>query len=363
MIPLVKPFMPPKDMLMPRLEAILYSGYIAEGEATLKFEETFGQLIKNPLCLSTNSGTAALHIALLLTGAGPGTEVISTALTAEPTNTTIALTGAKVVFADVNPRNGLIDPKSIEEKITEKTKAICVVHYAGMVCDLEKISAISKKYNIPVIEDAAHAFYAKWHNSFIGNISPYTIFSFQAIKHITTVDGGMLCLNNGEEYTRARKLRWFGLDKKIPRLENNITEPGYKYHMNNVNATIGLTQLEHLTTNVFRYIENGKYFDQTLRNIPGLTLVEYSPNSEPSYWLYTVLVENREGFIQKLREHGIESSILHLRNDRHEIFKKNMNYQLPNLDYFYNHFVHIPCGWWVDESSREMIAETIKSGW
>ena len=124
MIPIVKPFLPTPEELMPALQETLYSGYIAEGEKVYEFEKEFGDYIQNPMALSVNSGTAALHIALMLAGVGPGDEVISTVLTAEPTNVAIKLVGAKVVWADVQASTGLLDPKSVRERITDKTKAI-----------------------------------------------------------------------------------------------------------------------------------------------------------------------------------------------------------------------------------------------
>jgi dTDP-4-amino-4,6-dideoxygalactose transaminase len=362
MIPLVKPFLPPKANLLKKLEDVIYSGYIAEGEAVAEFEKQLSIILNNPYCLTLNSGTAALHIALNLIGINEGDEVISTALTAEPTNTTILLTGANVIFADVEIETGLISPESIEERITEKTKAIVVVHYAGMVCDMDRINEISRKHNIPVVEDAAHAFLAKYDNNYIGNNSRFTCFSFQAIKHLTTIDGGLICLKNEEDYTRARKMRWFGLDKKVPRLEANITEAGYKYHMNNVNATIGLVQLEYLNENVNRYIENGKFFDEELKNIEGLILLPYHENTQPSYWLYTLKVNRRFEFIEMLQSHGVSASPLHLRNDRHIVFK-SINNETPNLDVFYEEFVHIPCGWWLSDSDKAKIVGLIKMGW
>jgi perosamine synthetase len=362
MISLVKPYLPSSENLMKLLESTLYSGYIAEGELTYRFESELSTLLGNPYCISLNSGTAALHIALMLIGVGKDDEVISTALTAEPTNTTIALTGAKVVFSDVEYLTGLISPDAIEVNITERTKAIMVVHYAGMVCDMDRINEISRKYNIPVIEDAAHAFMSKFNNKYIGSNSSYTCFSFQAIKHLTTIDGGLLCLKNEAEYLRAKRLRWFGLDKKVPRLESNITEPGYKYHMNNVNATLGLAQLQHLDQNVLKYIENGKFFDEHLLNISGLNLIPYHKNTEPSYWLYTIKVDRRDDFIKMMAGHGIAASPLHLRNDRHQVFYTK-NVHLPNLDRFYNEFVHIPCGWWVTQEDRAKIVEVINKGW
>ncbi len=361
LIPLIKPYLPPKEVLIPELEKVIYSGYIAEGDQVKFFEKEISDIIGNPYCLSLNSGTAALHIALLLAGVSSGDEVISTALTAEPTNTTICLTGANVVFADVDRDTGLIDPQSIEKCITSKTKAIIVVHYAGMVCDMNRINEISARYDIPVIEDAAHAFLSKYNGQMVGNNSKYTCFSFQAIKHLTTIDGGLICLSSEEDYVRARKLRWFGLDKQIPRLDNNIEEAGYKYHMNNVNATIGSVQLRFLDINVQRYIENGKFFDSNLQNIEGVTLIPYYQNTEPSYWLYTLKVNRRDDFIKHLEANGISASPLHLRNDRHDVFKSSS--ELSNLDDFYSQFVHIPCGWWVDDNAREKIVNVIKEGW
>ena len=133
MIPLVKPFIPPKEVLMPEIEEILYSGYIAEGEAAWRFEDKLRQFIHNPYLLAVQSGTAALHLALLQLGVGAGDEVISTPMTSEPTNTTIAITGAKVIWGDVDVHTGLLDPESVKKKITDKTKAIMLVHYAGKV--------------------------------------------------------------------------------------------------------------------------------------------------------------------------------------------------------------------------------------
>jgi dTDP-4-amino-4,6-dideoxygalactose transaminase len=362
MIPLVKPFIAPSDEMMPKLEKTLYSGYIAEGEQVYEFERMFGEHIANPNVLSLNSGTAALHIALLLCGVGPGDEVISTALTAEPTNVSIRLAGGKVVWADVDVATGLISPESIRAKITPKTKAILVVHYAGMVCDMDRINVIAKETGIPVIEDAAHALDSRYNGRPIGGNSAYTCFSLQAIKHMTTVDGGFLALKDKDQLSVGRKLRWFGLDKQIPRLQNDIRFPGYKYHMNNVNATIGLVQMRHLDRIVGRHKENGRYYDRTLQGIPGVTLLPYSPHTEPSYWLYTMKVERRNDFCRYLEDHQVAASPLHLRNDRHSVFAES-KCELPGLDAFYNDFVHIPCGWWVGDPEREKVVELIRKGW
>ncbi|MDN5478625.1 MAG: aminotransferase class I/II-fold pyridoxal phosphate-dependent enzyme [Chryseobacterium sp.] len=362
MIPIVKPYLPPAEDLMPAIEETLYSGYIAEGEKVYEFEKEFGEYVENPFALSLNSGTAALHIALLLAGVKPGDEVISTVLTAEPTNVAIKLVGGKVVWADVQKNTGLLDPKSVRSKITNKTKAILLVHYAGMVCDMDEFNKISIEFNIPIIEDAAHAMGAKYNGRIIGSNSAYTVFSLQAIKHMTTIDGGFLTVKSEETYNQGRLLRWFGLDKKMPRLQNDIKFPGYKYHMNNVNATVGLIQMKYIRGIIDQYISNGKFFDIALQNINGVELVDYNSNTEPSYWLYTMKVDDRDNFIKMMADNGITASELHLRNDRHSLFKESET-ELPVFDEFYKKMVHIPCGWWVDDKTRNTIAEVIKKGW
>lgn len=362
MIPLIKPYMTPREELMPEIERVLYSGYIAEGEAAWKFEDGLKEFLGNPNTLAVQSGTAALHLALLSLNIGPGDEVISTPMTSEPTNTTIAITGAKVVWADVDPNTGLLDPKSVKEKITERTKAIMLVHYAGMVCDMDKFNKLSDETGIPIIEDAAHALGAKYQGKVIGSNSRFTCFSFQAIKHMTTVDGGAITFKNEEDVTPARKLRWFGLDKKVSRLENDITRAGYKYGINNLTGIIGVVQLNHAQEVIDKYIANGKYYDNALRNVPGITLVPYYRNTKPSYWLYTMKVENRDGFIKLMESIDVTASPLHHRSDTHSVFADS-KCELPNMEKWYSSYVHIPCGWWVDEETREKIVETIKKGW
>ena len=361
-IPLIKPVIAPKNEMMPEIENILYSGYIAQGQAVDDFEAEFAKYIQNDNVLALNSGTGALHIALALTNVNPGDEVISTAMTSEATNTTIKLMGAKVVWGDVDSNTGLIDPISVRGKITERTKAIIVVHYAGMVCNMDEFNKLSKEFNIPIIEDSAHALASKYDGMPVGSNSEFTCFSFQAIKQMTTVDGGAISFSSNKYIEEARKLRWFGLSKKVSRLENDVKRAGFKYNMNNINATIGLVQMRHIRDIIAVHVSNGKYYDEKLKNIPGITLVPYYDNTEPSYWMYTMRVENRDEFIEMMQSNGIVASPLHHRNDTHSVFAES-KCDLPSLDKFYNSYVHIPCGSWVNKGDREYIADIIKKGW
>lgn len=362
MLPLVKTSIPAKEILMPRLEEILYSGYVAQGEAVEEFERKFEEYIGSGHTLSLNSGTAALHIALILAGVKEGDEVISTALTAEPTNTSIKGVGAKIRYADVDIETGNISPDSIEKNINPKTKAIIVVDYAGIPVNIKRIQEISEKYSIPVIQDAAHALGSKFNGKKAGNHFPFTVYSFQAIKHLTTIDGGALQILDKDLYEKGKIIRWFGLDKKLTRMENNITMQGYKYHMNNVNATVGLAQLENIEELVKKYIDNGKYLDEQLKDVSDVETIQYYPDTESSYWLYTIKVDNREAFIKKMANNGIMASELHKRSDSHT-YLNDFNDRLPNLDLFYSKMVHLPCGWWVTKEDCDRMISLIKEGW
>ncbi|MBI5615825.1 MAG: DegT/DnrJ/EryC1/StrS family aminotransferase [Gammaproteobacteria bacterium] len=354
--------MPPRNALLPRLEAVLYSGQISEGEPVAEFETRFGTLVGNPNILSFYSGTAALHAALILAGVGAGDEVVTTAMTAEPTNMAIMHAGAIPVWADVDPGNGNVTAESVAACLGPRTRAIVVVHYGGIPAPLGGIAAAAARHGIPVIEDAAHALGARYGGAPIGTHSEFVMFSLQAIKHMTTVDGGMLACRDPALLRRGRRVRWFGIDRTQPRTELDVSEVGFKYHMNNVNATIGLVQLDHIRPVLDRYIANGRWFDAALRGVAGLELCSWDSAAEPSYWFYTVLCDDRAGLSKHLSAHGIGNSQAHKRNDVHSVFAARRR-ELPGLDRFYARMLHIPCGFWVDDETREYIAEVLRRGW
>ena len=366
-IPLFKVFLSPRDELMPALEEQLYSGFISEGQPVVNFEEDFAKTFDIPVGISLYCCTAALHVALILADVQQGDEVISTAVTTEPTNMAILQTGATIKWADVDSSTGNISAESIRDAITEKTKAIMLVHFGGVPASINAIREVAEEAQIPVIEDAAHALGAKYAGQPIGNHSEFVAFSFQAIKHMTTVDGGMLICRDNEKKEKGRKIRWFGIDRNIPRSEAEITDVGYKYHMNNVTAAIGSVQLKHVGPLLDRHKNNGQFFDQNLGGIDGLSLSTRDELAEPSYWAYTVLVDRKKDFISYMSGKGIAAGEIIKRNDYHPIFKERSSYRegatLVGVDKFISRMVQIPCGWWVSDEDREYIAETIKQGW
>ena len=361
MIPLVKVAMPPSESLFPALESVLYGGMIAEGEQVYTFESAFAELFNLKNVLATSSGSAALHIAFLLAGVNPGDEVITTSMTAEPTNTTILQVGGIPIFADVDPLTGNLDPNSVEFLITNKTKAICVVHYAGYPANLNRLRVIADKYGIKLIEDCAHALGAVYADAPIGTIGDFAIFSFQAIKHMTTIDGGALVLKDSSKIDEAKRLRWFGLAKGVPRTEVDIKKLGFKYNMNNVTATIGLQQLNGIMSLLDCHISNGRFFDKAFTGISGLTPSRIEDSADPTYWLYTLLSDNSEEVESCLTSNGISASKLHRPNHLHSIFEP-FRRPLPGLEEFYRRLIHIPCGWWVTDEDRERIIFLLDKG-
>ncbi len=361
MIPLVKVAMPDRASLMPKLEEVLYGGMIAEGEYVYRFEAAFAQAFGLPTALATSSGTAALHLALLLAGVNTGDEVITTSMTAEPTNTTILQCGATPVFADVDVQTGNLLPEAVENSITSKTKAIVVVHYAGFPADLSALRRIADQSGIALIEDAAHSLGASYDGKPIGTIGDYGIFSLQAIKHMTTIDGGILTMRDMSNAPAARKLRWFGMAKGVPRTEVDIARVGYKYNMHNVAGAMGLVQLDSIQDKIDRHIENGRYFDAEISKISGLTVTRVDKQCVPSYWLYSVFSDDSQATESRLISAGISASKLHRPNHLHSVFESAQQ-PLPNLDIYYHRLTHIPCGWWVTNEDREQIVSALRKG-
>lgn len=360
LLPIVKVRMPPVEDLMPRLAEVLYCGMIAEGDHVYEFERRFADHFGLPNILGFSSGTGALHVALLSCGVSPGDEVVTTSMTAEPTNTTILQVGAVPVFADVLP-DGNLDPGSVEASITARTRAILIVHYAGYPAALTTLRDIADRHGIALIEDCAHALGARYDGRPVGTFGDAAIFSFQAIKHMTTVDGGALVLRDPERIREARKLRWFGLEKGVPRTEIDIARAGYKYNMTNVAGLIGLLQLDGIDTALDRHKSNGRFFDAELAAIPGLSVVPIAPESDPSYWIYTLLSDDSQAVERALSNIKVAASKLHRPNHLHSVFQPYRR-PLPGLDAFYRRLVHIPCGWWVSDEDRARIVQALRRG-
>lgn len=353
----------PKTVAKPLL-ATLYSGYIGQGKKVDEFETKLANYIGNPNAVTVNSATSGLHLAMHLAGIKPGDEVITTPLTCTATNWPILAAGGTIVWADINPKNANIDPEDIRRKISKKTKAIIIVDWAGMPTDIDSIRKFSK--NIPIIEDAAHGFGSIYKGKKVGSKADFTVFSFQAIKHITTIDGGVLFTKSASLYEKAKLIRWYGIDRtkkgRESRIEQDIQNWGYKFHMNDVAATIGIEQMKFIEKILKKHRGNAQYYNENLKNVSGVQLLEPTPDSISSNWIYTMKVKNRDAFQEKMAKKGIMTSQVHRRNDTHPVVKK-FKKKLPNLDKFEKEMISIPVGWWLSEKEKEYIVKTIKGGW
>lgn len=351
-----------------RIVQVLNTTFVSAGDVAKEFEEELTSKLGLVNPVSVNSGTSALHLGLAVAGVVPGDEVILPPQTFVASGLSILIQGAKPVFADIQYKTGNIDSKSIKEKITEKTKTILPVHWAGNPCDMDDINAVAKEHDLVVIEDAAHALGATYKGKPIGSISDFTAFSFQAIKHLTTGDGGALCCLNEHDYRKAKVCRWFGIDRDASKpsilgeREFDISEVGYKYHMNNLAAAVGLGNLEDFPKNLRRRREIANIYRKELKNVPGLQLLDYKNDRESAYWLFTVLVERRIDFIKKLKEHDVPASVVHLRIDRNSVFG-GLTPNLPNQEKFNENQVAIPIHSGLSDEDVEKVIYVIKSGW
>ncbi len=347
---------------------VLKTGWLSEGKLVKQFENALAKRlgVVNPIAL--NSGTSALHLALILAGVKAGDEVIIPPQTFIATGLVVLMQGAKPVFVDIQETTGNISPESIKKKITKKTKGIIPVHWGGYPCDMDEINSIAKEHNLVVIEDAAHALGAIYKNRPIGSISPFTAFSFQAIKHLTTGDGGALCCLKEENSKSARMLRWFGIDRENSKLsplgerEYDISECGYKYHLNDLAAAVGLGNIEDLHDNLNRRKEIAARYRDALKEVPGLKLLDYKDDRLSSNWLFTMLVEERETFILSMKKRNVPASVVHLRIDRNSVFG-GITSGLNGQEKFNQMQVSIPVHSKLSDEDVDLVIKSVKAGW
>ena len=365
-INLFKPYVNQKAIDL--VSQVLQSGWVGEGPRVKEFEERIGARIGSAYPVAVNSGTSALHLAVLLADIGPGDEVITTAQTMLATTNAILMAGATPVYADVRYDSGNLDPQDIRRRVTEKTRGILAVDWAGYPCDWDEILQIAKEHSLIAIEDAAHSFGGSYRGKPVGSFAPITCFSFQAIKHLTTGDGGLMAVSDPETYERAVQLRWFGIDrfKRKPSIlgepEWDVTELGYKYHMNDIAAAIGLGNLEDLDFLLDRRHSIVDTYRAALRDVPGLTLFARESDRQSGDWLFSVHVEKREEFCRMMAEKDIMASVVHLRIDRNSLCGGERD-DLPTLARFTETHVSLPLHPMLsDEDVQEVIA-AVRGGW
>ena len=367
-VPLLKVNMPATAMAA--LTPVLQSGILADGAQVQQFEDLLRTFVGNPNLTAVSDISGGITLALYMAGVRPGDEVITPPMNCVATTMPIANLFARPVWCDVDPLTGMPDAQKLPELITEKTKAILYYHWSGDVADIGAIHEVALAHGLKTVSDASDAFGAEYQGKRLGNTeADFTVYSFQAVKHITCGEGGAVFFKSAEDADQARWLKRYGIHRPSFRLANgdlneksDIPLAGYNFYLTNVAATIGVEQFKNVEAYIARYRENGCFYEQNLRNIPGITLVRRRSDSVSAYWTYTLLAERRTEFIQSLKAAGIASQRLHVRNDIYSCFHSPAG-DLPGVDYFDQRTISIPCGWWVTDEDRAGIVDTIRKGW
>jgi perosamine synthetase len=339
---------------------ILESGFLSEGWMVETFEKELEEQFGMRNVVAVNSGTSALHLALVLAGVGQGDEVILPAQTFIATGLAVLYCGAKPVFADIG-MDGNIDPEDVRKKYTEKTKAIMAVSWGGNPCDLGKLEEIRIEYGGWLIQDNAQALGATYYGKDLSFFSHFACYSFQAIKALSTGDGGAVTHRyaNG---SRARRLRWFGIDRENDKADEtgerkyNLKEIGYKYHMNNVAAAIGLGNLHGFKERQERVKRIAKRYDD---EIP--YWFQTNKKEGCSYWLYDLLVDRRKDFIKAMTGRGVPVSVVHVGIDRNKIFGGKKDLPIQRL--WDKEHVCLPIHSSLTDEDVEKVVEAFGKGW
>lgn len=365
------------------LRGVFESGYMNEGTQVSELEHSLKPYLGENITL-LNSCTSALHLALHLAGVGPGDDVVTTPMTCVATNTPIKARGANVVWADVDPLTGMMDASTVNNALTPKTKAVIFVAWGGNMGDVGAVQSLCHHKGIPLILDAAHAFGAMAHYNDesirpISDMIDFTCYSFQAIKHFTTGDGGALVIRSNDAVARARRLRWFGLDRdsakddkgdwKGQQWDSDIVEAGYKFNMNNVAAAIGLSQLPHIDKILATHKRNAELYDKAFegqsRITPAIAKRSWAGSQEwikSARWVYTIHTPWRDEFrldvVNKLNSLGVKAGLVHIPNDDYTCFAGS-KVHLPGVREFASTQFSIPCGWWLSEDDVNDIAKKV----
>lgn len=355
-IPFAKTHIPPGTL--GEIGKVFRSGWIATGPKTAEFETAFCNVIGNRHGVAVSSCTAALHLAYSTLNIKPGDEVIVPSFTFCSTINMLIHIGAIPVFCDIDENTLCLNPSEIIKIITAKTKAIVVVHFAGMPALMDEINSIAKKHNLKVIEDAAHAFLTKYKDKYVGSGNNLTCFSFYATKNLTTAEGGMVVTNSTNLAENIRILSRHGMTKQAwSRYETNgswkydVIAPGYKYNFTDIQAAIGLKQLEHaeVSRNIRLKLVN-HYFSELSDN-PRLLLPTKptEKGSEHAWHLFTIRLTsksqiNRDDLIFKLKEKGVGTSVHFIPNHLQSYYKNTSpnRYHLPVTESVYQNILSLP---------------------
>lgn len=345
---------------------VLRSGWPGPGAMVERFEGCFAAAVGAPHAIATSSGTAALHLALLLLDLEPGDEVIVSPITFVGANEVVLQLGCVPVFVDVHPCTGLLEPDAVAEAIGPRTTAIVATHLTGRPADLVELYALAERHDLAVVEDAAHACGSTLAGQPIGSHPGSQAFSFQATKNLTTVDGGMLCVRTEAEAARARRLRWMGIDRSTwdrscgerYAWAYEVREVGHKYAMTDVAAALGIHQLAQLDAGNERRRAIQARYRARLDDLPGISVAPPPGDAQSATYLATALVERRDELVAALAEQGVEAGVHYRRNDEHVVFGGRRD--LPGAERYWRRTISLPCHLALTDDDVERVADAVE---
>ncbi len=348
----------------------LKSDYLTTGPRIKQFEEAFATYVGAKYAVAVSNGTAALHAACFAIDIKEGDEVITTPITFAASANCVLYMGGTPVFADIDQKTGNISPTSIREKITAKTKAIIPVHYTGQPCDMDEIKKIAEEYNLIVIEDAAHALGATYKGASIGGISHMTTFSFHPVKHITTGEGGMITTNDAQLYQKLMQFRTHGITRDVTELINKDQPDfyyeqqslGYNYRITDVQAALGLSQLNKIDLFIKRRKEIAKMYDEGFLNVAGIKTPFIATGYDSSWHLYVIQILNksRNEVYHYLKQQGISVNVHHIPVYKHPYYKNMGCLPLENSENLYEKIISIPMYYGLKNEEVQYVIEKVK---
>ncbi|EKD74608.1 MAG: hypothetical protein ACD_44C00384G0003 [uncultured bacterium] len=350
------------------IQSVFEAGWLGMGNFTLKFEEALQAFLGAEQVVAVNTGTSALHLALLALGIGPGDEVVLPSLTFVASFQAVSATGATPIPCESDPHTLLMDLDDAQKRITSRTKVIMPVHYCGQACDMERILSWREKYNVRIIEDAAHAFGSFYKNKKIGSFGDVACFSFDPIKNITCGEGGAITTTDSALAEKIKNLRLLGVDKESEfRYRNerkwiyDVPTQGYRYHMSNINAAIGLIQLKKIEEFVEKRRRICEYYDKSFSGLSGVSTlrVDYT-RTAPFMYIVRIVARERENFMNYLKSCDIETGIHYIPNHWHSFYYDEA-IKLPKADQLGHEIVTLPLHCCLSDNEIEHIVKSVKS--
>ncbi|MEG0031594.1 DegT/DnrJ/EryC1/StrS family aminotransferase [Acinetobacter sp.] len=352
MIPIFKPYMP--NDILSELENILYSGQLAYGKYGQLFESELAKFIGNPYVISVNSYNQAMLLALSILNLNPGDEVIASPVSCLASNQPFVIKGLRVIWADVDPKTGSLCVDDVKKRITSKTKAIFHNHFCGYLGDIAAINQLAKERGIWVVDDCIEAFGSEYDTQKAGNLgADLTVFSFQTVRLPNTVDGAAISFSSKELYEKAILMRDYGIDRKNFRTSTgeinpncDITLEGYGATLSEINSYIGLKQMDNLPKLLEKQRKNAIDWNNRIREVPSIKPLNLISDTQPNYWVFGVLCEDKAQALQKFRNQHWYATGVHINNNIYSVFNNFEN--LNGVNEFINKFLALPCGWWVN---------------